>query len=111
MQITMPPPIVPRTAVPKDSPLPLDFQPGQYDVICSRGKRAFHHEGNKWFRRVIETHVEAYMAAPSKVDKSLLVIAIVDSIRSRSPIGGFVRFSREMDCFVEIGDILVSKMY
>ena len=32
--------------------LPRDFVPGEYDVICPRGKQAWNHQGNKYFREI-----------------------------------------------------------
>lgn len=58
-------------------------------------------EGNKAFKRIIAGSLEAYSKATSKLDKSLMVSAIIDQIRSASPRGGFVRFERGQ--WVEVG--------
>jgi hypothetical protein len=100
------PAISPRTIKEKDAPLCHTFQPGLYDVICQRGKHAYTHIGNRRFRIMIENQVAAYANAPTKVDKSLLVISIVDTVRQLSPNGGFVRFCKKQGCYVEIGDNL-----
>ena len=30
-----------------------NFTPGPYDVICARGKQAFQHPGNRYFRSLV----------------------------------------------------------
>jgi hypothetical protein len=93
----------------KDCPLDPGFEPGEYDVICSRGKQYYNHIGNIRFRTMIENHVERYCRAETKVGKSAVVVSIVHAIRILSPAGGFVRFSLKRGCYVEIGDELVSR--
>lgn len=91
-----------------DCPLEPGFEPGEYDVICSRGKQYYNHVGNIRFRALIQDQVERYCRAENKVAKSRIVMSIVNEIRSASPSGGFVRFSLKQGCYVEIGDELVS---
>jgi hypothetical protein len=100
------PAISPRTIKAKDSLLHPTFQPGPYDVICQRGQTPYKHIGNRRFRIMIENHVAGYANAPTKGDKSLLVISIVDTIRQLSPNGGFVKFCKKQNRYVEIGDNL-----
>ena len=60
------------------------------DVLCMRGKVAFEH--NNFFREIVGDHIEKYNNASTKIQKSLVVSAIVDAIRDGSPAGGgFVR--------------------
>lgn len=101
------PAVAPRIIFADNTPLRYDFQPGFTDVICSRGRRAFEHEGNKRFRCIIESHVEEYKQSNSRVDKSLVVIGIVDMIRHQlTPGGRFVRFCKKNKCYIDIGDNL-----
>lgn len=73
-------------------PLGRDFRgPGRYDVICARGKSALNHPGNITFREMIMDALDDYSAATSKLEKSNIVSIIVDSVRERSPYGGFVK--------------------
>jgi hypothetical protein len=65
--------------------------PGQYDVICARGSEAREHVGNLHFREVIRCNLERYCKADTKMEKSCIVSAVIDSIRLKSPEGGFVR--------------------
>lgn len=82
-----------RSVAPVDSmvPLPEDFEPDNYSVICARGRDAFNHVGNRRFRVMVENHVSQYLKATSKVEKSVLSMKIVDTVRECSGIGGFIR--------------------
>jgi len=71
--------------------LSKDFKPGDYDVICARGKQAYNHPGNRRFRDVVEENLADYSNCQTKLDKSLVVSKIVDSTRQASPEGGFVK--------------------
>lgn len=83
-------------------PLAADFVPGPYDVICARGAAAKKHPGNIRFRQIIQQFKPIYSKAETKVDKSLLVSEIVDSVRGMSPNGGFVKkFGNQ---WMEVGD-------
>lgn len=93
-----------RQAVETDKALGPDFRPGPYDVICSRGKVAYNHSGNRHFRTILETYLEDYKKCVLKLDKSVAVIAIVDDIRKLSPNGGFIKFCKDKKCYVEVGD-------
>lgn len=87
------------------TPLPSYFQPGEHDVICSRGRNAYNHTGNKNLREVINFHTEQYSQSLSRAEKSILIISVVGIIRSRSPEGGFVKFCPKNKCYFEIGDV------
>lgn len=83
--------------------LPSTFQgPGPNDVICARGKRALHHHGNRVFRALIQANLKQYSEAATKLAKSLIVSAIVDTVRQSSPDGGFVK--QEGGVWYEVGD-------
>lgn len=72
-------------------PLPLDFQPGPHDVICGRGKLAWNHPGNRRFRLAVEMSIDKYSSADTKLEKSLIVSGIIESVRHASPDAGFVK--------------------
>jgi hypothetical protein len=84
------------------TPLAPNFQPGNFDVICARGKRALQHPGNVRFRNMVEMHLQVYSQASSKLQKSSIVTTIVDHVRRTSPQGGFVR--EEKCIWYEVGD-------
>ena len=50
------------------TPLPFDFTPGPYDVICARGKQAKNHSGNKYYRSLVEASMEKYSQAKNKYE-------------------------------------------
>jgi hypothetical protein len=77
-------------------------QPGPTDVICARGKRAFNHEGNIRFRRIVESKMDVYSQAKTKLEKTVIVSQIIDGVRQTQPAGGFLR--EEDEEWVEVGD-------
>jgi hypothetical protein len=83
-------------------PLAANFVPGPKDVICARGKEAFSHPGNRRFRLSVSMNLERYSKATTKLDKSLIVSAIVDSVRQAAPDGGFIKKTGEV--WFEVGD-------
>eukprot|EP00934_Nitzschia_sp_Nitz4_P000035 Nitzschia sp. Nitz4//scaffold218_size35881//7110//8783//NITZ4_007789-RA/size35881-processed-gene-0.14-mRNA-1//-1//CDS//3329542265//35//frame0 len=87
------------------TPLAKDFTPGPNDVICSRGKPAREHSGNRYFITLIEKYIEKYTRAVGKLGKSMIVTEILDTIRQRSPNGGFVKLNANGQ-WCEAGDHL-----
>ena len=75
--------------------LPVGYIPSKYDVICGRGKDCFNHIGNRRFRVTIAINLKTYLEAKNKIDKSMVVNAIVDQVREASPQGGFVKLDRQ----------------
>eukprot|EP00542_Grammatophora_oceanica_P016133 CAMPEP_0194043194 /NCGR_PEP_ID=MMETSP0009_2-20130614/14866_1 /TAXON_ID=210454 /ORGANISM="Grammatophora oceanica, Strain CCMP 410" /LENGTH=249 /DNA_ID=CAMNT_0038687321 /DNA_START=661 /DNA_END=1410 /DNA_ORIENTATION=+ len=75
-----------------ESVLPEGFRPGDYSVICARGRLSSSHPGNKYFKQVVQEHLDAYGAArESRLGKGQVVSSIIDTIRTKSPIGSFVK--------------------
>jgi len=68
--------------------LPFDYIPGPYDVICAKGKIAYNHSGNRFYRSLIQKALPRYSEATSKFEKTIIVSEIVDKIRSLSYNGG-----------------------
>lgn len=66
--------------------------PSEFDVICGRGRSTFLHSGNKRFRQIIADHIEIYANATTRLDKSMVVSAICDTVRRN---GDFVRQSSD----------------
>ena len=56
-------------------------EPGPFSVICARGKKAKNHSGNQHYRMILQQHVGRYSKASSKLEKSLVVSEIVESVR------------------------------
>ena len=80
------------------------LEPGPLDVICARGSHARHHSGNKRLRAIIDSNLEEYGKASTKLEKTSIVSSIVDDVREASPEGGFVRCERGQ--WYEVGDHL-----
>jgi hypothetical protein len=79
-------------------------EPGPFDVICGKGKHALRHSGNIRFRSMIEEKLSVYAMATTKLEKSTIVSSILDGVRDKSPLGGFVRC--ENGQWFEVGDHL-----
>jgi hypothetical protein len=79
-------------------------EPGAFDVICGKGKNALCHSGNIRFRSLIEEKLSDYAKATTKLEKSTIVSAVLDDVRDKSPLGGFVRC--ENGQWFEVGDHL-----
>jgi len=104
------------TMAPKRSPSPAGssekrdlsacFEPGDFDVICGKGKGCFNHQGNKNFRRIVGIYLPGYAEATSKLEKSAIVSAIIQSVRTQSPDGGFVKRDLSTGLWSEVGDHL-----
>lgn len=76
-----------------------DYQPGPNDVVCGRGKGSYNRPGNKKFRELVQRHVEEYLRAKSKLDKSMVLASIVEQVREH---GRFIK--RKAGAWCEIGD-------
>jgi hypothetical protein len=88
--------------------LPPSFMPTPFDVVCARGKEAFQHPGNKRYREIIDRNLSDYIEAENKIEKSAIVMKIVEEVRCDAP-AGFVRYCDEESLWYEIGDEAASK--
>lgn len=79
------------------------FVPGPFDVICARGKQAYNHEGNRFFRQVVARYAEKYSKVESKLQRSMIVTEVLDTIRARG--NGFLKQNREGE-WVECADVM-----
>jgi hypothetical protein len=107
--------------------LAVCFEPGDFDVICgkgkyfelavcinyiyhlltsSKGKSCFNHQGNKNFRKIVGIYLPGYAEATSKLEKSAIVSAIIQAVRTQSPDGGFVKRELSTGLWSEVGDHL-----
>jgi len=77
--------------------------PGPFDVICARGKQAYNHAGNRYFRRMINQATEKYSQVESKLQRSMIVTDIVDAIRAKG--NGFLRRNGKGE-WVECNDVM-----
>mmetsp|Transcript_19677 Transcript_19677/g.22803 ORF Transcript_19677/g.22803 Transcript_19677/m.22803 type:complete len:296 (+) Transcript_19677:2-889(+) len=71
------------------------------DVLSGRGGGTNQHEGNYYFRSLINLHRERYLKA-KKNDKPFISRSIVNAIRKKN--GRFLKKDEESDLWLEIGD-------
>jgi hypothetical protein len=95
--------VLPRTTLTnrKRQSLPLNYDPTDVDVCCGRGKRNWNHVGNVNFRKLIQNNVERYVAAPTKNEKTAVVISLVDEVREQ---GGHFLKQNVAGSWFDIGD-------
>jgi hypothetical protein len=80
------------------TPLPANFCPGQYSVLCGRGKICFESTGNNYLKALVSVCLDPYSKAKTKIEKSSIVTAIIARIKelvaasSNSEGAAFVRF-------------------
>ena len=72
----------------KTTPLPDNFTPGPMDVVCARGKGSSRHEGNRRFKLIIENAISKYANTDSRIEKTLIVSEIVDTVRTTAAACG-----------------------
>ena len=60
--------------------LPANYEPTGLDVLCGRHKSAFDHPGNVRFRNIVQGYLPRYKTAPTRLDRSILIIEIVEDI-------------------------------
>ena len=106
------------------------FVPGDNDVLCGRGtlivqirilfyahwplsnttfvgKSCFNHPGNKSFRKIVGLYLDGYArATTSQMKKSAIVSAIIQTVRTQSPKGSFMKFDTSSGLWQEVGDHL-----
>ena len=76
------------------SPLPQNFQPGPYDVICALTKQARSHHGNTRFKNYIDDISSQYHhPTTSKVQKSKLLSQIISYVHEYG--GSFVKYCKD----------------
>jgi hypothetical protein len=86
--------------------LPEDYQLGEHDVICGRGRKCFQHSGNQRFRKLVADMLPKYSESPSKLDKTFIICDVVNRVRENSPNGGFVKKDPMSGRYFEVGDFL-----
>lgn len=81
--------------------LPEKYEVGPNDVVCGRGKGSYNRTGNKKFRAMVQEHVEEYVQAKTKLDKSMVLSAIVEKVHEQWN-GRFIK--QRKGVWEEIGD-------
>eukprot|EP00980_Cylindrotheca_fusiformis_P013693 scaffold3515_cov126-Cylindrotheca_fusiformis.AAC.42 len=72
--------------------LPPDYIPGEFTVLCGRGKEYTTSIGNQHLKSLIDKHLKGYSQARGKVPKSAIVSDIMRSVRAVCPEPTFVKF-------------------
>mmetsp|Transcript_16334 Transcript_16334/g.30305 ORF Transcript_16334/g.30305 Transcript_16334/m.30305 type:complete len:216 (+) Transcript_16334:83-730(+) len=62
------------------SPFNTTAVPSDADILCGRGRKHANHAGNKMFMEIIRSHVQSYSAASRRVEKSAVVINVVQEV-------------------------------
>lgn len=73
---------------------------GLYDVLCGRDKTAFQNVGNRRFRVTVSLHLERYMGANSRKDKSIIIKSVAALVRSTG--GRFLQ--RKGDTLIQLNE-------
>lgn len=89
-QVKIPGAITDLATNPEYAPLPDNYQPTDYDIVCGRGKGSYNKPGNRRFRAMVKAHIGDYLLARSRLDKSAVLSTIMDRVRSQND--GQVRF-------------------
>jgi hypothetical protein len=73
------------------APLPEDFQPNSYSVLCGKGKDNFSAPGNCRFRITVQMFLQEYIdAKDSQTEKSIIVKKVMKILQDACPVGAFV---------------------
>ena len=59
--------------------------------------------GNKRLKVVIQSHLDRYISCKTKIEKTLVVSSICDTIREASQCGGFVKLDTKSGQYIEVG--------
>jgi hypothetical protein len=92
------------------TPLPKDFAPGPYDVLCGRGRVCKDAPGNRAYRDAIMNHLQVYVAADTKLAKGNIISGIMETIRQNcyqyhgDTFGGFIKCVNGQ--WYDVGDFL-----
>ena len=62
--------------------------------------------GNRRFRILVDLHVPRYRQAKNRMEKSIVVMEVVDTIRDSSKEGGFVRHDSNRNRWFEVSHLL-----
>jgi hypothetical protein len=76
----------------KNMPLPQDFVPSKYSVLCGRGKKYSDSPGNRYLKSLVNMSLQQYSDAKTKVEKSCIVSSIMTRIKElTSWEGAFIK--------------------
>ena len=93
-----------KITIGKPQRLDSTYTPGEWDVICARGKYAWNHTGNKHFRFLIKQYQNDFGTAKTRLERMTVVTNVVDAVRSKGM--GFVKKDEKDGHYWQIGDRL-----
>lgn len=80
--------------------LPKHYEPGDYDVVCGRGKGKYNRAGNKMFRSIVAGYVDEYASAKTKADKTSILAEIVENVcQQDNGNAKFIMFDSKEKCW------------
>ena len=76
-------------------PLPIEFTPTPYSVICGRGKVCTDAIGNRRLKIIASMFLDKYAAANTREEKSVIVTEIMDIVEDACPDknAAFIRYN------------------
>ena len=89
-QVAVPTVVAGLKKINENTPLPDEFTPGDFDVVCGRGKGSYNRPGNKRFRAIVQLHIADYVNAKNRYGKSNVLSEVLERVRSQA--GGSARF-------------------
>jgi hypothetical protein len=91
--------------------LPNDFILGENDVYVGRINLYRYHPGNVRFNELVQEKAQRYCTATNRIMKTSIIYEIIDSIRTNSPNGGFVKRDTKSGLWYEVGDIVAVRNF
>lgn len=89
--------------------LPHNFVPTDKTVILGRGKRILAHAGNQLFKSVVAAQLNSYLSAESRLDKTAILMGVIEQVRENDPGGGFVKQNPKTDQYYEVSNFLAKE--
>ena len=74
------------------TPLPADFEPSPFSVLCGQGNENYNAVGNRRFRVTAGMFLERYKEAADRQQKSAIVKIVLEIIRQSCPVGAFIKY-------------------
>mmetsp|Transcript_913 Transcript_913/g.1856 ORF Transcript_913/g.1856 Transcript_913/m.1856 type:complete len:363 (+) Transcript_913:648-1736(+) len=87
-------------------PLPENYKPDDYAIVCGRGRGNYNCEGNILFRQIVAQYVDQYLQSESKAAKTLVLVQVLEQVKhdSRGKCR-FVKQRPEDGLWCELGEV------
>jgi len=87
------------------TPLPAEFAPSNYSVLCGRGKGVYNAVGNRRLRVIVSSFLTQYVEANNKPnEKSSIIAKVVAIVKDACPVGAFVKYDSSSERYYELSD-------